>query len=62
MKNIDELRKGFKEAIKINPSLQRVLDSCFWNDEISRFDSNDLHEYSLGVINGAWFMYQELNK
>ena len=62
MKTIEELRKGFEDYILKSSQLKIILLKSYFDTGINRYDSEDLHEYSLGVLNGAWFMFQELNK
>lgn len=63
MKTIEELRKEFER----NKEIQRVLscDDVKWCNVYNwyRTDNTDATStYHLAWLNGAWFMFQELNK
>lgn len=61
MKTIDELRKGFEETKTFED--MNVRDFIVYDDEYNNYISNleDLY-IQVVAINGAWEMYQELNK
>lgn len=61
MKTIDELRKGFEEINWVKAFLTGDLFN-FINGGYYTF-SNDVDvKRDCDWLNGAWFMYQELNK
>lgn len=61
MKTIDQLRKGFEGTKTFNEykDLKYIVFNSY-----CEFYETDYHDYSdnCSAINGAWFMYQELNK
>lgn len=61
MKTIDELRKGF-EGTETFESMN-VPDLIFYSEDHNHYISNleDLY-IQVVAIDGAWEMYQELNK
>jgi len=70
MKTIDELREGFEEIFAINMMLYQLYGKVVFCDNRKAYikqltNQGDLtggELEGLSWLNGAWFMYQELNK
>ena len=63
MKTLDELRKEFEniDVIKAYVKMYCVFDSNN-NDYNPKNRFNNIHDVRCEFVNGAWFMFQELNK
>lgn len=61
MKTIEELREEFEEYCKSNLYLKTYLSKADYG-EFNSYESEYMNQYSLGFLNGAWFMFQELKK
>lgn len=67
MKTIEELKSSFEIAINFGTSreMRLYLDVCIFNKECECYENQtgdiDL-EYYADKLNGAWWMFQELNK
>lgn len=63
MSKIEELRTEFEVFLnKSNSTLAYIAVMCEFNNKTNDYIGSDIHDYSLGSLNGAWFMFQELNK
>ena len=62
MKKIDELRKGFEEIPEVKSHLHNVIFDAGSNEYLCKIMGHLPCEFSQWFVNGAWFMYQELNK
>ena len=67
MKTIDELREGFEHTINFCSSreMRLFLSVCVFSDFYGCYenDTGDIDlDYYAKQLNGAWWMYQELNK
>lgn len=62
MKTLDELREEFEKLSNIR--IWFVNNTLLFNGLEYEFVDKTLNSnnYTLGFINGAWFMFQELNK
>lgn len=60
---MSDLRSRFEE--KIGEKVRVMLLDCEFNDVKNMYcyyDLNKKEDFNLGVINGTWWMFQELNK
>jgi putative component of membrane protein insertase Oxa1/YidC/SpoIIIJ protein YidD len=60
---MSDLRDRFEEKVKNSKtSLANIITKCKFDENCNDYGSDVLHDYSIGVLNGAWWMFQELNK
>ncbi|WP_098732334.1 hypothetical protein [Acinetobacter baumannii] len=53
------LLEKFKAEVEASgTSLTHILKMCVFDEGSNDFKSEELHEYSVGCLNGAWWMFQ----
>ena len=70
VKTIDELRKGFEERFHIKMMIYQLHGKIRFNEHRNRYEETitnqgeltDNEKLGVAWLDGAWFMYQELNK
>ncbi|HFD2140525.1 TPA: hypothetical protein ACF2EA_000237 [Acinetobacter baumannii] len=53
------LLEQFKAEVEASgTSVNHILKMCEFNEVSNDFSSDTIHDYSVGCLNGAWWMYQ----
>ncbi|HAV3448725.1 hypothetical protein [Acinetobacter baumannii] len=53
------LLEQFKAEVETSgTSVNHILKMCEFNEVSNDFSSDTIHDYSVGCLNGAWWMYQ----
>ncbi|WP_462184879.1 hypothetical protein [Acinetobacter baumannii] len=53
------LLEQFKAEVEASgTSLAHILKMCVFDEVSNDFRSEEVHDYSVGCLNGAWWMYQ----
>ncbi|MDC5415079.1 hypothetical protein NRA32_05545 [Acinetobacter baumannii] len=53
------LLKQFKAEVEASgTSLTHILKMCVFDEVSNDFRSEEVHDYSVGCLNGAWWMFQ----
>ncbi|MCK0925077.1 hypothetical protein BFR80_013420 [Acinetobacter pittii] len=53
------LLEQFKGEVDVaGTSLTHILKMCEFDEDSNDFKSDTVHDYSVGCLNGAWWMYQ----
>lgn len=51
-----------REAFERKGNIKIFVKLCVFDDSINEYSSDELHEYTLGFVNGAWWAFQEQQK
>ncbi|QNY18257.1 hypothetical protein IC765_19445 (plasmid) [Acinetobacter seifertii] len=52
------LEKFKAEVESSNTSLAHIMKICHFDENCNDFGSDTVHDYSIGCLNGAWWMFQ----
>ncbi|WP_337080782.1 hypothetical protein [Acinetobacter pittii] len=53
------LLEQFEDEVEAsNTSLAHIMKICHFDENCNDFGSDTVHDYSIGCLNGAWWMFQ----